>query len=35
MDDHTVNEMFRVLQVWVADAGRPRLVALQYTSAAA
>lgn len=30
----TIEGRFRVLQVWVADAGHPRLVALQYTSAA-
>lgn len=30
----TIEGRFRVVQVWVADAGRPRLVALQYTTAA-
>ena len=30
----TIEGRFRVIQVWVADAGRPRLVALQYTTAA-
>lgn len=30
----TIKGRFRVMQVWVADAGRPRLAAVQYTSAA-
>lgn len=30
----TIEGRFRVLQVWAAEAGRPRLVALQYTTAA-